>query len=100
MFQSGGLSMRLSEAIERYVNRRRCEGAAYISGEITLRAFCRVVGDIPLNYLSIDNVAPFLNRPRIAPVTLRGQLSTLNRFLKFWQLRESLPLVVLPKPPR
>jgi hypothetical protein len=92
--------MKLTEAIDLYVSRRRNAGAPYISGEVTLRLFCKLVGDIPLDHLCIDNIAPYLNHSGLSSSTLRGRYFTIGRFLKFWQFKESLPRLILPRPPQ
>ncbi len=92
--------MMLSAAIDAYVRHRQAEGSPYVAGEAVLCSMCRRVGNGPLNRLSLEQVKTFLDDPRISPITRKGKYGILGRFLRFWSIRQAMPVLGLPSAPQ
>jgi integrase len=90
--------MRLSEAIEIYVERRRAEGFLLVTGTVSLHAFCKSVGDLPLVDIAAQDILHFLDGPRTSTGTWRSKYSLLRRFCEYWSLRGAMQLLLLPPP--
>ena len=91
--------MKLSEAVELYVARRRSEGAQFNSTASVLRNLCKFCGDIALADLTTERVKTFLNSPlRVA--TRNGKLSAVRCFAKYYFLRGAMPDLCLEQPMR
>jgi integrase/recombinase XerD len=90
--------MTLSEAIGTYVQRKQAYGFLFTKGQAGLFAFCRHVGDRPLNRVTAGNVQSFLDSPRTSTVTWRSKYHLLHRFFEFWSLRDAMPVLLLPPP--
>lgn len=90
--------MTLSEAIDVFVERKRSNGFRFITGRYCLVAFCRRVGDLPLDHVTAQHVLDFLDRRRITNATWRAKYGLLQRFLDYWSLRGAMPTLLLPPP--
>jgi hypothetical protein len=75
--------MRLSSGIEAFIARRRAEGLDYQRGNLCLNAFCRLVGDLPLNAVSGQDVLAFLDASQVCAKTWIGKHSVLRHFFEF-----------------
>lgn len=93
--------MRLSEGIGIYVQRRRDDGFAFVTGSKTLSRFCRHIGDVPLTQVTSQNISAFLSHRPKATVTWRVNHSLLRRFFEYWAARNAMPLLLMPpsRPP-
>jgi hypothetical protein len=91
--------MKLSEAIDVYIRRRRAVGAYLRSSESLLRSFLRYCGDVDLTRVGTLSITRFLNgRGGARPGTWRAKYSALKLFFAYWCLRG--PLRRSPVPPR
>jgi hypothetical protein len=59
--------MRVSEAIEGYLRRKRAQGLGYKTEEFTLIAFQRCISDLPIGEVTSKQVLDFLNRRQTSP---------------------------------
>ena len=75
--------MRLSQAIESYVEHKRSLGMSFHSPATHLRTFCKSVGDIHVAEISPDAVRKFLDGT--GPVTMYwfGKYHMLSAFYRF-----------------
>src|SRR5215469_8227928 len=90
--------MKLSQAIDVYIQRRRATGAYLRVPEFILRAFLRLCGDVELRHIRRPTVEKFLRGPRpIQPGTVRGRHSALKMFFAYWVLRGRIRRTPLPK---
>ncbi|MFC5861766.1 tyrosine-type recombinase/integrase [Acidicapsa dinghuensis] len=92
--------MKLFEAVERYVTRRRVEGLQFMSGQAVLRALCKHCGNIDLGDLSSSQIAKFTSASRFAPKTSGSKFSIVKGFVDFYVIRHQMSQLVLEKPPR
>lgn len=90
--------MKLSQAIDIYIQHRRATGAYLRVPEFILRAFLRLCGDVELRHIRRPIVEKFLRGPRpIQPGTVRGRHSALKMFFAYWVLRGRIRRTPLPK---
>jgi integrase/recombinase XerD len=94
--------MKLSQAIDLYIQRRRATGAYLGVPEYILRAFLRLCGNIELRRIRRPVVEEFLRGPRpIRAGTVQGRHSALKMFFAYWVLRGRMRRAPLPpKPPK
>jgi integrase/recombinase XerD len=90
--------VKLSEAVDSYVSRRRAEGSLFVSSGSVLKMLHVHCGDLDLHELSADHVASFIHSPKISPVTRSTRYSVVSGFLTFYRARGSMPLLQLEKP--
>jgi integrase/recombinase XerD len=97
--------MKLAEAIDLYIRRRRSAGAYLHGPEIILRSFLHHFGNLDLHRIRTSQITEFLNgRRRGRSSNWRGKYGALKLFFAYWCLRGRLrhspvPLTV-PKPPQ
>lgn len=87
--------MKLAQAIELYVQRKRDGGSKFHSPEMVLRGFLRKVGDVSLTQIALTQVKGFLDGPKTSAPTWRNKHGELRRFFEYWLRRgevESLPI--------
>ncbi|MFY9938590.1 MAG: tyrosine-type recombinase/integrase [Silvibacterium sp.] len=90
--------MRLSEAIETFVQTKRSSGVLFDFGKRQLFSFCRYVGDLPLIQISSREVMGFLDRHTVAAVSWRSRYYLLHRFFEFCYFCRLKPRLILPPP--
>lgn len=91
--------MKISEAIEGYLLRKRSNGLAYNSEEFTLSEFRRYVGNQLITEVTSKQVAEFLNARRVSNNTRIGKHCCLRMFFEFWTDRGYMPALSMPRPP-
>ena len=91
--------MKLSVAVDEYVNRRRSEGAQFTSANNILGKLCRFCGDIELRDLTFEKVKSFLNVPARA-VTRSSKLSAIRCFVTYHSVRGAMPEMAFDKAPK
>jgi integrase/recombinase XerD len=83
--------MKLSEAINTYIRRRRAAGAHLRSSETMLHSFLRYCGDADLKRVGTLSITKFLNgRGGVRPGTWRAKYGALKLFFAYWCLRGRL----------
>jgi integrase/recombinase XerD len=83
--------MRLSEAIDLYIQRRRAVGAYLHGPEAILRSFLRHSGNLDLHRIKTSQITNFLNGRRgVRPSTWRGKYGALKLLFAYWCLRGRL----------
>lgn len=87
--------MRLNEAIEIYVERKRTEGLLFERGSRTLSTFCNQTGDLSLGEVRTGHISAFLDRLH-AVRWWRINHSLLRRFFEYWEARDAVAPVVMP----
>ena len=90
--------MRLSEAIENFVQMKRSSGILYDFAKRQLCSFCRYVDDLPLHQISSADIIGFLDRHPVAAVSWRTRCYLLHRFCEFWYFSGAMPRIILPPP--
>ena len=89
--------MTICECVRGYVERKQIAGFSYIKSGSILWAFCKQVGDVPLDCINPRQVAAFLAGPQTSTVTWRHKYSLLKHFFEHWAARGELQ--ALPMPP-
>lgn len=97
--------MKLSEAIDLYIHRRRAVGACLHGPETILRSFLHHYGNLDLHRIRTAQITEFLNGRRgVRPGTWRGKYGALKLFFAYWclrgRLRQSPVPLTAPKPPQ
>jgi integrase/recombinase XerD len=95
--------MKLSEAIDLYIHRRRAVGAYLHGPETILRSFLHHYGNLDLHRIRTSQIKQFLNGRRgVRPSTWRGKYGALKLFFVYWclrgRLRQSPVPLTVPKP--
>jgi integrase/recombinase XerD len=90
--------VKLAEAVDGYVSRRRAEGSPFKSSASVLKMLRVHCGDLDLRELSADHVASFVHSPKISPVTRSSRYSVVSGFLTFYRVRGLMPLLQVVKP--
>lgn len=95
--------MKLSEAIDLYIHRRRAVGAYLHGPETILRSFLHHYGNLDLHRIRTSQITQFLNGRRgVRPSTWRGKYGALKLFFVYWclrgRLRQSPVPLTVPKP--
>ncbi len=75
--------MKLSVAVDIYIQRRQDAGEKFDSGKMRLHSFRRFCGDIALCRITAQQVSAFLNSSRMLPNTRSMKLGTLNGFFEY-----------------
>lgn len=92
--------MRLSEAIDTYIQHKRTCGFRFTTSAEMLMSFCKHVGDLSLESMTVEEIPrQFLYGPRTSTVTCRKKHSLLNHFFEYWWLHKQMPKLILPSPP-
>lgn len=90
--------MRLSEAIEAFVQMKRSSGISFDTGRRQLCSFCRQVDNLSLNQISSGDVMGFVDRRPVTAISSRNKYFLLHRFLEFWHFSGAMPRIILPPP--
>jgi len=92
--------MKLSEAVEVYVRRKRIEGFLFNCSSQTLTTFCNQIGDLSLGEIKTQHISTFLGRFQAVNSSRRNH-SLLRRFFEYWVARDAIAPLVMPsnKPP-
>lgn len=88
--------MNLTEAIERYVDRKRSEGLSYRCSGWYLLAFAKRVGDISLENITAREILTFLDGPKTSPGTWMAKYRLLRGFFDFWLARGEIGALPMP----
>jgi integrase len=88
--------MKLQKGIEVYIEARQSEGAPWTKGAQSLRSLYRQVGDLPLDRIRVDQVAPFLDGPLTSAATWYNKYCVLRQFFCYWRVRDEIYRLPLP----
>lgn len=92
-------TMKLSKAVELYVQRKQATGLHYTQTTATLRVFARRVGDIPLTSIKQIQISSFLSgRPSSSNNTWLQKYRMLRNFFEYWKFRGQLKTLRMPAP--
>src|SRR5258707_5073918 len=89
--------MKLSRAIQQYIEMKHVTGISFGQGTQVLNAFRTYSGDISLRSVKKWRVLDFLERSKLSDVTWLLRYRILTAFFEFWRARDKL--VQLPMPP-
>jgi integrase/recombinase XerD len=97
--------MKLAEAIDLYIRRRRSVGAYLHGPELVLRSFLHHFGNLDLHRIRTSQITKFLNGRRgVRARTWRAKHSALKLFFAYWclrgRLRQSPVPLSVPKRPQ
>lgn len=90
--------MRLSAAIDAYVQYKRSSGVNFAWGLRVLKFFCMKVDDLPLDQMTTRHILDFADAPFKSTRTSRAECSLLNHFFEHWIVRGEMPFLLLPPP--
>jgi integrase/recombinase XerD len=91
--------MKLSRAIETYVQRKQAAGLTYAQTSAILRIFARKIGDVPLTSIGKSQISVFLSgRPTSTNNTWLHKYRMLKNFFEYWRLRGQLKTPRMPLP--
>jgi integrase/recombinase XerD len=88
--------MKLSQAVDLYIQRKRDAGMRFDSPTNKLRSFLRHCGDIDLHHITVQQVTAFLDGSGAMPSTWSGKRGTLRTFFDHWTARGRLKSSPLP----
>lgn len=88
--------MKLSQAVDLYVQRKRDAGMRFHSPTNILRSFLRRCGDRNLHRITTQQVIEFLNRSGTMPSGWSGKRGTLRSFFDYWTARGRLKRSPVP----
>ncbi len=88
--------MKLSQAVDLYIQRKRDAGMRFHSPTNILRSFLRHCGNIDLHRITIQQVTAFLDGSGVMPSTWSGKRGTLQTFFDYWTARSRLKSPPLP----
>src|SRR5579863_1196601 len=89
--------MRVSEAIEIYLQKTRAQGLGYETQEFTLLAFERCITDLPIAEVTSKQILEFLNRRQISYGTWMQEHRVLRKFTEFWTDRGYMSAFSMPQ---
>jgi integrase/recombinase XerD len=97
--------MKLAEAIDLYIRRRRSVGAYLRGPEIILHSFLHHFGNLDLHRIRTSQIREFLNVRRSGRSSnWRGKYGALKLVFAYWclrgRLRQSPVPLTIPKPPQ
>ena len=92
--------MRITEAVELYIDRRHVEGFTFVNQAGRLRAFGKHVGDIEVECVRPEQVTSFLRSGALSDISFRERHASIARLIDFWQLRGEMPRFVMPSRPK
>lgn len=87
--------MKLNQAVEIQIARRRAAGCRYSDAACTLRAFSRSAGDLPLKEVTPDAVKLFINAGKSASVQHKRHY-LLRLFYEYWIARGEVASSPMP----
>lgn len=88
--------MKLSEAIEIYVRRKRKEGLLFECGSKALGTFCDQIGDFSIGKIKTLHISAFLDRRHSAVTSWRINHSLLRKFFEYWAARDVIAPLLMP----
>ncbi len=88
--------MKLSQAVDLYVQRKRDAGLRFDSPVSRLRSFLRHCGDTDLRRITTQQVSAFLDGSGSMPSGWNGKRGTLQAFFEYWTARGRLKSSPLP----
>jgi site-specific recombinase XerD len=88
--------MKLSDAVDLYIQRKRNAGMRFDSPAYVLRSFLRHCGEIDLHHITVQQVVAFLEGSGASPKTWNGKRGTLRAFFDCWAARGRLKSSPLP----
>jgi site-specific recombinase XerD len=88
--------MKLSQAVDLYVQRKRDAGMRFDSPVSRLRSFLRHCGDTNLRRITTQQVSAFLDGSGSMPSGWNGKRGTLQAFFEYWTARGRLKSSPLP----
>jgi len=88
--------MKLPQAVDLYIQRKRDAGMRFDSPTNILRSFLRHCGDIDLHHITVQQVTAFLDGSGVMPSTWSGKRGTLRTFFDYWTARGRLKSPPLP----
>ena len=88
--------MKLKDAADLYVSRRRAGGEKMQSPAAMLRSFCRRYGHRLLRSITAADVKAFLDGPLTGPGTWRQKYGMLRVFFEYWRRRRELRSLPMP----
>jgi integrase/recombinase XerD len=91
--------MKLKDAADLYIARRRAAGERVHSPAAMLRSFCKRYGERTLRSITPTDVTTFLNGPETGPATWRQKYGMVRVFFEYWRHRDNLRMLPLPLAP-
>lgn len=88
--------MKLTEAINTYVERKRSEGHSYGSSAWYLVNLGKQVGDIALEGVTAREILTFLDGPKTSPGTWIAKYRLVRRFFDYWLARGEIEVLPMP----
>ena len=88
-------TLKLSQAVETFIERKQATGLHYVGPAKTLRRFYRRIGDLPLKQVELRHVRAFLDESTVSTNTWIGKRNLLLAFFTYWRFRgqaNSLPI--------
>ena len=76
--------MKLSHAVDLYIQRKRDAGMRFNSPRSRLRSFLRRCGDIDLRHINVQQVTAFLDGSGSMPSGWSGKRGTLRLLFDYW----------------
>lgn len=89
--------MKLSQAVDLYIQRKRDAGMRFDGPAHILRSFLRHCGDLDLHHIAVQQVSTFLDGSGVMPSTWCGKRGTLQVFFDYWTARGRLKYSPLPR---
>lgn len=88
--------MKLRQAVELYIQRKRDTGIRFNDPAKQLRAFLRHCGNSDLRRITVVQITSFIQGSGLRPGTWSGKHGTLKRFFEYWMLRGHLKSCPVP----
>lgn len=82
--------MKLSTAINIYVQKKRSGGRLFNNEERGLVAFCKDLVDPPLETVSLCQILAYLNNHHASAISWNGKYLLLRNFFRFWAARDAV----------
>jgi integrase/recombinase XerD len=90
--------MKLTDAVQIYVDQKRLGGADFSKSFQSLRSFSAHAGDICMSEVQQRHVLAFLDGPLTSTVTWRSKYGLLRHFFLYWLARDEVSAPPLPVP--
>ena len=91
--------MKVSRAVEIYIQRKQAVGLHYSQAAATLRIFARRMGNVSLSSVSQRQISSFLTGPRSTNNnTWLHKYRMLKNFLQYWKFRGKVKRLRMPVP--
>jgi site-specific recombinase XerD len=88
--------LKLIEAIDTYVERKRSEGLSYGWSAWYLAVLGHQVGNVSLDAVDVRDIVKFLDGPKTSPGTWDAKYRLLRRFFDYWLARGEIGVVPMP----